>query len=88
MDSICSTVPQTGLLADSNFVAPESAPEQRGQLIRLYESAYQDVEKAKYSDAVVKLLKLDQDIKYWVRDPNQTALSILINDQIGKLTGL
>jgi hypothetical protein len=86
--SICSTVPQTGLLPDSNFVTPASAPALRQQLVGELQAAFQDVEKAKYSDATVKLQKLDQDIKYFVRDPNQTALSILINDQIGKLVGL
>jgi hypothetical protein len=86
--SICATVPQTGLLPDSNFVTPAKAPVQRSQLVQLYQQAFHDVEKEKYSDAAAKLQKLDQDIKYWVRDPNQTALSILINNQIGKLTGL
>lgn len=88
LPSICTQAPQTGLLPDSNFVAPEKADVQRKQLVQLYQQAFQDVEKEKYSDAVVKLQKLDEDIKYEVRDPNQTALSILINDQITKLQGL
>jgi hypothetical protein len=36
----------------------------------------------------VKLQKLAQDIEYFIRDPNQTALSILVNAQIAKLAGL
>ena len=35
-----------------------------------------------------KLQKLPQDIEYFIRDPNQTALSILVNAQIAKLAGL
>jgi hypothetical protein len=86
--SICTQAPQTGLLPDSSFVVPASAPAQREQLVREFQWAFWDVENAKYSDAITKLQKLDEDIKYWVRDPNQTALSILINDQIRKLAGL
>jgi hypothetical protein len=86
--SICTQAPQTGLLPDSNFVVPANAPALRQQLVSEFRQAFRDVENAKYSDAVAELQKLDEDIKYSVRDPNQTALSILINDQIGKLTGL
>lgn len=86
MASICSTPPQTGLLPDANFVDPAKASVERKQLVALYEQAFSDVESAKYSDAIQKLQKLDEDIKYEIRDPNQTALSILIGDQIAKLT--
>jgi hypothetical protein len=86
--SICTQAPQTGLLPDSNFVVPANAPALRQQLVSEFQQAFQDVESAKYSDAITKLQKLDEDIKYSVRDPNQTALSILINDQIAKLTDL
>lgn len=85
---ICTTPPQTGLLPDSNFVTPAKAGVERKQLVQLYEQAFKDVESSKYSDAVVKLQKLDEDIKFEIRDPNQTALSILINDQVAKLQAL
>lgn len=88
LPSICTTAPPTGLLPDSNFVDPSKAATQRQALVGEYQAAFSDVENARYADAMTKLQKLDQDVMYWIRDPNQTALSILINNQIGKLAGL
>jgi hypothetical protein len=88
LPSICTTAPPTGLLPDSQFVTPANAPAQRQQLVDEYQAAFKDVVKGKYSDAQVKLQKLEQDILYFVRDPNQTALKILIDDQIAKLASL
>jgi hypothetical protein len=85
---ICTTPPGTGLLPDTNFVTPSKAGVERKQLLLEYQQAFKDVEASKYSDATQKLQKLDEDIKYEIRDPNQTALSILINDQIAKLQAL
>jgi len=83
-----SLVEEDGAFGMLGFVTPADAPMQRSQLVREYEQAFHAVEGGRYSDAQVKLQKLAQDIEYFIRDPNQTALSILVNAQIGKLAGL
>jgi hypothetical protein len=88
LKSICSTTPPTGLLPDSGFVNPVNAPSQRAQLVNEYEVAFHYVEQGQYAKAIDELQTLEQNVSTWILDPNQTALMILINDQIGKLAAL
>jgi hypothetical protein len=88
LKSICPTLPPTGLLPDSGFVNAANAPTQRAQLLNEYQAAFHDVELGQYSNAISELQTLEQNVSQWILDPNQTALTILINDQIGKLSAL
>jgi hypothetical protein len=88
LPSICTTKPPTGLLPDANFVDPASAPAQRAELVNEYQIAYHYVEQAQYGKAINELQTLEQNVAKWIQDPNQTLLTILINDQISKLTSL
>jgi hypothetical protein len=88
LPSICPTTPPTGLLPDTEFVTPSRASGQREKLVHQYQAAFKDVETEKYPQAVEKLQLLQNDVNTWIKAPNQTALSILINDQIGKLKAL
>jgi hypothetical protein len=76
------------LLPDANFVDPASAPAQRAELVNEYQIAYHYVEQAQYGKAINELQTLEQNVAKWIQDPNQTLLTILINDQISKLTSL
>ena len=86
--SICTTAPVTGLLPDSNFASPSDAPAQRAQLVAEYESAFWDVSAGNYASATTKLKALKADITKWIVAPSQTALNILIDNQIAKLAAL
>jgi hypothetical protein len=88
LKSICTTSPPTGLLPDSGFVTPADAPQLRKKLVRQYESAFHAVERGAYADATKKLQELEASITSSVLQPNQTALIILINNQIAKLASL
>jgi hypothetical protein len=85
LPSICTTKPPTGLLPDSGFVTPANAPSQRAQLVGEYQAAFQYVEQGQYAKAIDQLQTLEQNVSSWILDPNQTLLSILINNQIAKL---
>jgi hypothetical protein len=88
LPSICTTKPPTGLLPDSGFVTPANAPSQRAQLVGEYQAAFQYVEQGQYAKAIDQLQTLEQNVSSWILDPNQTLLSILVNNQIGKLAAL
>lgn len=88
LKSICTTAPPTGLLPDSQFVTPANAPAQRAELVKEYEAAFRDVERGRYTNATHKLQELETNVTNWILAPNQTALVILINDQIAKLAAL
>jgi hypothetical protein len=88
LPSICTTKPSTGLLPDTNFVTPASAPTQRAQLVSEYQIAFRYVAQAQYGKAISELQTLEQNVTSWIQEPNQTLLTILINDQIAKLTAL
>jgi hypothetical protein len=88
LPSICTTKPATGLLPDSGFVTPANAPSQRAQLVGEYQAAFQYVEQGQYAKAINQLQTLEQNVSSWILDPNQTLLSILINNQIAKLAAL
>jgi len=88
LKSICSTAPVTGLLPDTQFVTPANAPTQRAELVAQYESAFWDVSRGNYASATTKLKTLATNVTNWILAPNQTALLILINNQIAKLAAL
>jgi hypothetical protein len=85
LPSICTTRPPTGLLPDSGFVTPANAPAQRAQLVSEYAASFQYVEQGQYARAIGELRTLEQNVAKWVLDPNQTLLTILIDNQITKL---
>jgi len=88
LPSICSNAPMTGLLPDSQFVTPANAPAQRAELVEEYHSAFWDVSRGDYVEAITKLQGLEANVTKWILTPNQTALNILINNQIAKLAAL
>jgi hypothetical protein len=88
LPSICTSAPVTGLLPDSQFVTPANAPAQRAQLVAEYESAFWDVSKGDYASATTKLKTLEANVASWIQEPNETALTILIDNQIAKLAAL
>jgi hypothetical protein len=88
LKSICTTPPTTGLLPNSSFVTPANADAQRAQLVSELQTAFQYVELTQYGKAINELQTLEQNVSTWILDPNQTLLTILINDQISKLAAL
>jgi hypothetical protein len=88
LPSICTQAPPTGLLPDTKFVDPSSAPAQRAELVNEYQIAFHYVEQAQYGKAIDELQTLEQNVTKWIQDPNQTMLTILINNQISKLSTL
>jgi len=88
LPSVCTSAPQTGLLPDSHFANPSAAAAQRAELVSEYETAFRYVEQGQYAKAMKALQGLEQNVVKWVLDPNQTLLTILINNQITKLSAL
>jgi len=88
LPSICTSAPVTGLLPDSQFATPANAQAQRAQLVAEYESAFWDVSRGNYASAITKLQTLEANVNNWILAPNDTALIILIDNQIAKLAAL
>jgi hypothetical protein len=88
ISAICTTAPVTGLLPNSGFVNPALAATQRATLVSQLNKVQTDVAKEKYTAAVQELQALEANINNWISNPNQTALDILIGDQITKLVPL
>jgi hypothetical protein len=86
--AICSTTPTTGQLPDSQFVTPANATGQRAQLVSQYQKAFRYVEHGQYTRAIDALQALEQSVDNSILNPNQTALDVLINNQIQKLLAL
>jgi hypothetical protein len=85
--SICTTRPTTGLLPDSQFVNPALASAMRNKLMFMYNAAMTFVQNGQYSQATGLLNTMKTSISSTIMDPNQTALNILITNQIAKLPG-
>ncbi len=83
--SICTTRPSTGLLPDSQFTNLALAPALRSKLLYIYNAAMADVQGGLYPQAKTLLQTLQSAITSTIKDPNQTALNILIDNQIAKL---
>lgn len=83
--SICTTAPVSGLLPDSGFLDPGSAPSTRGILLREYTTAFVHLEGGAYDKVKSDLQQLEKDINSFVAQPNATALTMLIDGQIAKL---
>ena len=81
---LCTTAPKTGYLPDSQFNNPSTAAATRAQLIALYNVAMTQLEQGLYDQAKSKLASLQQAIGDSVKDPNQTALNLLITAQLAK----
>jgi hypothetical protein len=86
--AICTTTPATGQLPNSQFVTPANATAQRAQLVSQFQTAFQYVEQGQYTKAIDALQTLEQNVNAWILNPNQTALDILINNQIQALLAL
>ena len=85
ISAICVTTPTTGLLPDSSFKAPASAPTQRAQLNSDYQTAFQYVVQGQYRQAINGLNTLQSDINNFIGGTIATKFSILIGGQITKL---
>jgi hypothetical protein len=85
LPSICPTRPPTGLLPDSQFNVPATAPAIRAKLMFLYNTAMAFLENGQYAQAKSLLQNLQLSISSVIKDPNQTALNILISGQLAKL---
>jgi len=86
LPSICPTRPPTGLLPDSQFNVPATlAPAIRTKLVFLYNTAMAFIENGQYAQAKSLLQNLQASITSVIKDPNQTALNILISGQLAKL---
>jgi len=80
---LCST-PSTGQLPDSQFMQPSTAPSMRSKLIFLYNVAITLLENGQYAQAKTALQNLRDAITSTIKDPNQTALNLLISAQLAK----
>jgi hypothetical protein len=85
LPSICTSTPMTGLLPDSQFNNAALASALRAKLMFLYKSAMTFVQNGQYPQATNLLQNLQASISSTIKDPNQTALNILIGNQIAKL---
>jgi hypothetical protein len=83
--SICTTTPLTGLLPDSQFNNPALASVLRNKLMFVYNAAMTAVQNGQYPQARNLLQTLQLSINSTIKDPNQTALDILISNQMAKL---
>jgi hypothetical protein len=83
--SICTTRPSTGLLPDSQFNNAALAPSLRSKLMFEFNAAMADVQAGLYAQAKNLLQNMQVSITSTIKDPNQTALNILIGNQISKL---
>lgn len=81
---LCTTAPKTGYLPDSQFNDPATASSTRTQLIALYNVAMTQLEQGLYGQAKSELASLQQAIAASVKEPNQTALNLLITGQLAK----
>jgi len=82
---LCNTTPVTGQLPDSQFNVPAAmAPAIRAKLIFLYNTAMTALENGQYTQAKSLLQNLQTSISSTIKDPNQTALNILISAQLAK----
>jgi hypothetical protein len=86
--AICVTTPTTGQLPNTQFVTPANATTQRATLVSQYQTAFQYVQQGQYRQAINALQTLEQEVTSWISAPNQTALNILIGNQITKLLAL
>jgi hypothetical protein len=85
LPSICTTRPTTGLLPDSQFNVPALASALRAKLMFEYNTAMNAIENGQYAQARNLLQNLETSITSTIKDPNQTALNILISAQLAKL---
>jgi hypothetical protein len=85
LGSICTTRPSTGLLPDSQFNNQPLAPQLRSKLMFMFNTAMTFVQNGQYAQARTTLQNLEAAITSTIKDPNQTALNILITNQIAKL---
>ena len=83
--SICTTAPTTGLLPDSQFTNPALASAIRSKLMFVFNAAMADLQSGQYAQAKNLLQNMQASITATIKDPNQTALNILIDNQIAKL---
>jgi len=82
---LCTTTPVTGQLPDSQFNVPAAlAPAIRSKLIFLYNAAMTALENGQYAQAKSLLQNMQTSIISTIKDPNQTALNILISAQLAK----
>ena len=81
---ICQTTPSTGQLPDSQFVQTAIAPALRNKLIFLFNTAMTFMENGQYAQAKSTLQNLQQSVTQTIKDPNQTALNLLISAQLAK----
>ena len=82
--SFCST-PTSGFLPDSQFVDPASAPATRQALINQYLAMTDLLEQGKYSDVQAALTQLQANITVSIKEPNRSALNLVISTQAAKL---
>jgi hypothetical protein len=81
--TICTSTPASGLLPDSAFKVPASAPGQRQTLISLYNQAFATVQVGDYVGTATLLNTLATNANNYVSNP--TAMVNLINALIAKL---
>jgi hypothetical protein len=81
---LCNTTPVTGQLPDTQFTQPAIASALRSKLIFLYNNAMSFLENGQYAQAKATLQSMKVSISSVVKDPNQTALNILIDGQLAK----
>jgi hypothetical protein len=75
-------------LPDSQFNNLAPASSIRANLVFLFNTAMTFVQNGQYAQATNILRTLQGSIKQTVKDPNQTALNILIGNQIAKLAAM
>jgi hypothetical protein len=83
ISQVCSIAPRTGLLPDSAFVAPASAPVQRQVLLNMFQDAHESVQAGQYATAHTKLQQLETAITEYVASP--AKLNGVIEAMIAKL---
>ena len=81
---LCTTNPITGVLPNSQFTNPALASAIRSKLIFEYNNAMTFLANGQYAQAKSQLQNLQTSITATIKDPNQTALNILISAQLAK----
>jgi hypothetical protein len=81
---LCTTTPVTGILPNSQFTNLALASALRSKLIFLYNNAMTFLANGQYVQAKSQLQNLRAAIDANIKDPNQTALNVLIDAQLAK----